>query len=90
MFHDCSPRSVSRFVATLRQQIHGGQPLLMLILWRSPLNFLIMTCNELLLMLSVCCLAGTCYVASMQIFGIPTGPEKSLNSFFDISGPEKS
>ena len=45
-FHNCSPRSVSRFVAALCQQIHGGEPLLILRSWRSPLRFLCTTCND--------------------------------------------
>jgi len=34
MLHDCSPRLVSWLVATVSQQIHGGEPLLMLCLWK--------------------------------------------------------
>ena len=34
MLHNCSPRLVSWLVATVRQQIHGGEPLLMLCLWK--------------------------------------------------------
>ena len=42
MLHNCSPRLVSWLVATVRQQIHGGEPLLMLCLWKIVWDFFMM------------------------------------------------
>ena len=60
VFHNCSSRSVSRSVASVSQQIHGGEPLIDVSFLKAPVQFLPVSCDELLLLLSVCHLAGTC------------------------------